>query len=149
MKQSFNPLSPEELAKIQKGDVIERMLAFAIPCYLIVQEVTENTIDAGWVFDRKTGLEIDEDIPSTVSYIRRVLNEEQKSFLLAGNKEVPYIDMVALRKKFLGDNDKIAGGPININLESDTETQEEFVTKNQLGKTIIQDKEGNDIGAQG
>lgn len=80
-KQSYAPLSKEELLAIKKGDVIERMLAFAIPMYLIVQEVTEDIIDAGYIFDRHTGLEIDEDISTLVSYIRRVLTEEQKQIL--------------------------------------------------------------------
>lgn len=89
-KQNYNPLSPEELKAIKKGDVIERMLGFCIPCYLKVQDVNNGIIDAGWTFDRNTGLEIDKDIPTTVSYIRRVLTEEQKEFLNQGNKEVPY-----------------------------------------------------------
>lgn len=86
MKQDYTPLSQDELANIKQGDVIERMLAFAIPVYLIVQRVDENIIDAGWIFNRKTGVEIDEDIPTTVSYIRRVLTEEQKELVKAGEK---------------------------------------------------------------
>lgn len=90
MKTNYNPLPPEELKKIKKGDVIERMLGFSIPCYLIVQDVKNGIIDAGWIFDQNTGLEVDKDISTTVSYIRRVLTEEQKEFLNQGNKEVPY-----------------------------------------------------------
>ena len=67
----------------------------------------------------------------------KILEEEGKE------GKVP--SMEELRRKFLGE-EKIT--EININLESDTETQEEFVTKNKLGKTIIR-KEGKDIGAQG
>lgn len=81
MKQKYEPLSKEILYSIKKGDVIERMLAFCIPVYLVVQEVTEDIIDAGWTFDRHTGLEIDKDIPTTVSYIRRVLTEEEKEIV--------------------------------------------------------------------
>lgn len=84
MKQEYTPLSKEELLKIKKDDVIERMLGFCIPCYLIVQEVTEDRIKCGWEFDRNTGLEVDEDIPTTVSYIRRVLTEEQKEIVKNG-----------------------------------------------------------------
>lgn len=90
MKQEHTPLTKEQYNSIKKGDVIERMLAFCIPCYLIVQDVKDGIIDAGWTFDANTGLEIDEEIPSTVSYIRRILTEEQKQYLDAGNKEVPY-----------------------------------------------------------
>jgi hypothetical protein len=65
------------------------MLAFCIPMYLNVQKVEDGIIDAGWTFDRNTGLEIDGDIPQTVSYIRRVLTEEQKE-LLKTQKELSY-----------------------------------------------------------
>jgi len=90
MKHLYTPLEEDKLASIKAGDVIERMLAFTIPIYLIVQKVEEGIIDAGWTFDVKTGLEIDKDIPTTVSYIRRVLTEEQKELLKNGAKEVPY-----------------------------------------------------------
>lgn len=78
MKQRYNPLTKEEYNSIKPGDVIERMLAFAIPMYLEVQSVKNGIIDAGWTFDANTGLEIDEDIPSTVSYISKILTEEEK-----------------------------------------------------------------------
>lgn len=87
-KQAHTPLTKEEYQAIKPGDVIERMLAFSIPLYLIVQRVEDNIIDAGWIFDRNTGLEIDEDISCNVSYIRRVLTEEQKE-LLKTQKEIP------------------------------------------------------------
>lgn len=77
MKQEYKPLTKEELASIKPGDVIERMLAFCIPCELIVQSVDEKIIDAGWIFDRLTGLEIDEDIPTTVSYISRIIKRKE------------------------------------------------------------------------
>ena len=80
-KQEYFPMDKESLRAIKAGDVIERMLGFAIPVYLIVQSVTEDFIDAGWIFDRNTGLEIDEDISVKVSYIKRVLNEEEKAAL--------------------------------------------------------------------
>ena len=89
MKQEYTPLTKEQYQAIKPGDVIERMLAFCIPMYLNVQKVEDNIIDAGWTFDRNTGLEIDEDIPLTVSYIRRVLTEEQKE-LLKTQKELSY-----------------------------------------------------------
>lgn len=97
---AYKPLSKEVLRSIKAGDVIERMLAFEIPMYLIVAEVTEDRIKCAWEFDRDTGLEIDEDIQDMsvpiqkrmqISYIRRVLTEEQKDYLKAGNKEVPYL----------------------------------------------------------
>lgn len=89
MKQEHTPLTKEQYQAIKPGDVIERMLAFCIPMYLNVQKVEDGIIDAGWTFDRNTGLEIDEDIPLSVSYIRRVLTEEQKE-LLKTQKELSY-----------------------------------------------------------
>jgi hypothetical protein len=89
MKQEHTPLTKEQYQAIKPGDVIERMLAFCIPMYLNVQKVEDGIIDAGWTFDRNTGLEIDGDIPQTVSYIRRVLTEEQKE-LLKTQKELSY-----------------------------------------------------------
>lgn len=88
--QTYTPLTKEQYNNIKAGDVIERMLAFAIPMYLVVQKVENGLIDAGWTFDVNTGLEMDEEIPSTVSYIRRVLTEEQKQLLKDGAKVVPY-----------------------------------------------------------
>ena len=89
MKQKHTPLTKEQYQAIKPGDVIERMLAFCIPMYLNVQKVEDGIIDAGWTFDRNTGLEIDGDIPLSVSYIRRVLTEEQKE-LLKTQKELSY-----------------------------------------------------------
>lgn len=82
----YTPMTRETLFAIKKGDVLERMLAFEIPLYLIVQKVTDDVIDCGWIFNRKTGIEIDEEIPSPVSYIRRVLTEEQKETIKEGGK---------------------------------------------------------------
>jgi hypothetical protein len=89
-KQSFTPLTKEQYHAIKKDDVIERMLAFSIPMYLVVQSVTDTIIDCGWTFDRNTGIEVDDDIPTKVSYIRRVLTEEQKQIPDSGEKVVPY-----------------------------------------------------------
>jgi len=74
----YKPLTKEQYNSIKPGDVIERMLGFTIPCYLVVQSVTNDIVDAGWTFDRNTGLEVDEDIPTTVSYISKILTEEEK-----------------------------------------------------------------------
>lgn len=82
----YEPLTKEQLHSIQPGDVIERMLAFSIPVYLKVQKVNDKIIDAGWTFDRKTGLEMDEDLSSPASYISRVLTEEQKKTIKKGGK---------------------------------------------------------------
>jgi hypothetical protein len=73
MKQTHIPLSIAEYQSIKPGDVIERMLGFSIPMELVVQSVTESIIDAGWVFDRTTGIEIDEDISVPVSYISKII----------------------------------------------------------------------------
>jgi len=90
MEPAYLPMTKEALHAIKSEDVIERMLAFRIPMYLVVQKVEDDIIDAGWTFDRNTGLEIDDDIPVKVSYIRRVLTEEQKTLLDNGEKEIPY-----------------------------------------------------------
>ena len=84
MEQQHKPLSQEQYRAIKAGDVVERMLAFTIPVYLIVQEVIDDIIDCGWTFDRNTGLEIDDDIPTTVSYISKVLTEEEKVIVKNG-----------------------------------------------------------------
>lgn len=89
MIQKYNPMNKKDLLNIKPGDLIERMLGFSIPVYLVVQEVTDDLIKAGWEFDRNTGLEVDDDIPVKVSYIRRVMNEEQKE-LLKTQKEIAY-----------------------------------------------------------
>jgi hypothetical protein len=50
-----------------------------MPDKLIVNEVTENVITAGWwEFDRNTGVEIDEDISVPVSYISEIILETLK-----------------------------------------------------------------------
>ncbi len=90
-EQSYTPLSKEKLKTIKVGDVIERMLAFAVPMYLTVSKVENGIIETGpWTFSVETGLEIDEDIPTTVSYIRRILTEDQKQLIKDGAKSVPY-----------------------------------------------------------
>lgn len=93
MKQEHTPLTTEEYQSIKVGDIIERMLGFAIPIYVIVSEITDNLIICGpWTFDRKTGIEVDDDIPSTVSYIRRILTDEMKELLSGPEKleRIPY-----------------------------------------------------------
>jgi hypothetical protein len=73
----YTPLTKEELHDIKVGDTIERMLGFTIPLLLVVQSVSDTIIDCGWIFDRNTGLEIDEDISVTVSYIRKVIKSKK------------------------------------------------------------------------
>lgn len=84
MKQEHKPLTKEQYNSIKAGDVIERMLGFCIPVYLVVSKVDDKMIytgDEGWTFDRNTGLEIDEDISVTVSYISKILTEEEKEIV--------------------------------------------------------------------
>jgi hypothetical protein len=77
-KQEYIPMSKEALREIKVGDIIERMLDFCISCKFIVSKVTEDRIYAAlWEFDRNTGLEIDEDIPCTVSYIKGIIPPEE------------------------------------------------------------------------
>jgi hypothetical protein len=77
-KGSYKPLSQQEYASIKPGDVIIRMLAFILPMELTVTAVDEKVITAGaWRFDVQTGIEIDEDIPTPVSYISGILELEE------------------------------------------------------------------------
>jgi hypothetical protein len=74
MQQSYKPLSVQEYESIKVGDIIIRMIAFVLPIELTVTAVDEKVITTGaWRFDRKTGIEIDEDIPTAVSYISEIL----------------------------------------------------------------------------
>ena len=83
MEHTYQQLDKEILHNIKPGDIIERMLGFVIPDYLRVTEVNDQFIycgpkNVGWKFDRDTGLEVDEDLTTTPSYLARVLTEEQK-----------------------------------------------------------------------
>jgi len=72
----FIGMSEEELKNIEVGDIVERMLGFMIPDPKLVTAVDEDTITCSfWDFDRKTGIEIDDEIPTKVSYIRRVISK--------------------------------------------------------------------------
>ncbi len=89
MKPVHNPLTKEQYNSIKAGDVIERMLAFCIPNYFIVESVDDKYIHAGglgWKFDKNTGIEVDEDISVPVSYISKILTEEQKLIIKNGGK---------------------------------------------------------------
>ena len=93
-KVVYSPLTKEALHSIKVGDVAERMLAFTMPDYHKVTDVSNDliTIGMGWTFDRNTGIEIDKDIPVSVSYIRRVLTEDQINLLktLKFGQEIPF-----------------------------------------------------------
>jgi hypothetical protein len=94
-KQEYTPLTKEEYQSIKPGDYIERMLGFQIPVIFKVIEVKDNLIKAedvvgfgaDWDFDATTGLEVDDDIPVMVSYIRRILKPEEVEKAIAGEKE--------------------------------------------------------------
>jgi len=61
--------------KIKTGTQVTRMLGGKIPIEMVVTEVNEdkNTFNCGpWTFDLNTGLEIDEYISGTVSYIKEM-----------------------------------------------------------------------------
>jgi len=62
---------------IKKEDTIFRMLAGCIPMKLRVSKIDDSLIHAvgGWTFNRDTGVEIDEFIPSIVSYLVHELPE--------------------------------------------------------------------------
>ncbi len=62
---------------IKVGDTVTRMLAGKIPMELKVTDVTDIAIICGWwTFDRKTGVEIDDDIPVVVSFLVKNKGEE-------------------------------------------------------------------------
>ena len=72
-------------SNIKVGMRIERLLAGRVKMDLDVTGVTEQTIVCGpWVFDKKSGMEIDEDLGwgpqfgRTGSYIKGVKDEENK-----------------------------------------------------------------------
>lgn len=51
------------LKSLKVGDPVVRMLAGTVPMELTVKEITDNKIICGmWEFDKKTGVEIDEDM---------------------------------------------------------------------------------------
>ena len=69
-------------SNIKVGMRVKRLLAGSIEMDLNVTEVTEQTIACGpWVFDKKSGAEIDEDLGwgpqfgRTGSYIKGVVGE--------------------------------------------------------------------------
>lgn len=69
--------SPSFRNSIKEGDTVTRMLAGLIPMELKVTEITEDRIICGpWEFDRDLGVEIDKDIPMTVSFL--ILDKDQK-----------------------------------------------------------------------
>lgn len=50
------------------GDEVTRMLAGVIPMQLKITDITPERIICGpWEFDKQTGNEIDDDIPTLVS----------------------------------------------------------------------------------
>ncbi len=55
-----------DFSHVVVGDIVVRMLAGVIPCWLRVTEVTDTLIRGGgpngWTFDRKTGIEEDPDL---------------------------------------------------------------------------------------
>lgn len=51
------------LAEVKVGDTVTRIIARTMRMELIVTHVTETEIHCGdWVFDRRTGAEIDDDL---------------------------------------------------------------------------------------
>ena len=61
------------LRYIQVGDTVRRMLAGVLEHKLTVTEVTAGTIVCGpWVFDRWTGMEIDDELEHSPSFITPV-----------------------------------------------------------------------------
>ena len=82
MMQGYKHLPYGQLSGIKKGDVIERRIAFMVPSYVTVVDITPVTIKCDpWAFDRDSGLEIDEDIFCVISYIGKVLTKEEKQII--------------------------------------------------------------------
>jgi len=61
-----------DFSKVAVGDTVTRMLGGVVPMELPVTDVTETEIilgPFGWTFDRKTGLEVDDEISCLVSHL--------------------------------------------------------------------------------
>lgn len=50
--------------EVKAGDKIKRMLADTVPMVLTVEKIDDDLIHTygGWMFDRKTGAEVDPDL---------------------------------------------------------------------------------------
>jgi len=106
----YNPLSQDELKSIKKGDIIERMIGFLVPMYLMVSDVKNDIIlaevflsndksvlidfmpDPIWEFNVNTGLEIDERFKKPPSYIRRIINQKELDYINEEIKQNPNKD---------------------------------------------------------
>jgi hypothetical protein len=61
---------PYDYANLKVGDEVIRWLAGTIPMKMKVTALTNDVITCEWwTFDRKTGVEIDDDIPGVVSFL--------------------------------------------------------------------------------
>lgn len=50
------------LQNLKVGDTVTRWLAGTIPMNLVVASLTEDVVDCGWTFCRRTGCEVDDDL---------------------------------------------------------------------------------------
>jgi hypothetical protein len=63
------PINFEKLLTIKPGDVVTRLLGGQVPMNVNVTAVTDDKIICGtWVFDRETGMEIDEQLGWTKTH---------------------------------------------------------------------------------
>lgn len=55
---------------VTTGDTVTRLLGGVIPMQLNVTHVDETLIHCGaWTFDRRNGVEVDEDLPVAASFL--------------------------------------------------------------------------------
>ena len=70
MSSDTSVSNPKDFYAVQAGFRVHRLMAGSIPMTLTVTEVTEQLIvcGGGWTFDRRTGIEVDEDLGWGLDY---------------------------------------------------------------------------------
>ena len=70
MNNATSVNDPKDFYAVQAGFRVHRLMAGSIPMTLTVTEVTERLIvcGGGWTFDRRTGIEIDEELGWGLDY---------------------------------------------------------------------------------
>ena len=71
-------VEPYDYANLKVGDEVIRWLAGTVEMKLRVTALTDDIVTCGWwTFDRKTGVEIDDDIPGVVSFLGKSVQREK------------------------------------------------------------------------
>jgi len=70
MSSNASASNPKDFYAVQAGFRVHRLMAGSIPMTLTVTKVTEQLIvcGGGWTFDRRTGIEVDEELGWGVDY---------------------------------------------------------------------------------